>query len=368
MRLMWKVLGALVLLAAVAAAALGGVLSHDDSCGTASALASGTQRMQAAVARCYGPPQVIRLEQTARPAVGPHEVLVRVQAAAVNPYDWHFLQGSPYFLRLRAGLGRPKDVRLGVDFAGTVAAVGQDVKRFKVGDAVFGGQKGAFAQYVALPEDDSIALKPAAVSFEEAAASVIAGATALEAVRDVAQVHAGDQVLINGASGGVGTFAVQIAKSFGGEVTGVSSTRNLALVQSLGAAHVVDYTKEDFTAGTARYDVILDNVGNHSFSDYLRVLKPHGRLAVIGGPRGNWIGPLAGFLKVDVLAPFVKPQKLLAVMTQLTQDDLTQLAALMAAGQVKAVIDRRYPLSELPAAMAYVEAGHARGKVVIDVP
>jgi NADPH:quinone reductase-like Zn-dependent oxidoreductase len=368
MRLLLKVLGILGVIVALAGVTMAILLSHNASCGTAPPLQGGAPGMKAAVARCYGPPTVITLEEVARPAVGDHDVLVAVRATSVNPYDWHLLRGSPYVLRLDTGLGRPKDVRLGVDFAGTVAAVGKDVTRFKPGDKVFGGQKGAFAQYVALPDDDSIALMPASVSFEEAAASVIAGITALQGIRDTAQVHAGDQVLINGASGGVGTFAVQIAKSLGAEVTGVCSTHNLDLVRSLGAAHVVDYTREDFTAGTARYDVILDNVGNHAFSDYLRVLKPQGRLLVMGGPKGDWIGPLEGFLKVRLMSPFVRQQKLLAMLADLQQDDLTKLAGLLQTGQVKVVIDRRYPLSEVPAAMTYQEAGHARGKVVIDLP
>src|ERR1700748_479285 len=219
----------------------------------------------------------LKLEEIEKPVPNDDQILVRVRAASINPYDWHFVEGTPYVMRaMGVGLRTPKDTRLGVDFAGTVEAVGKNVTQFKPGDEVFGGRGGAFAQYVCPSATRAVALKPANVSFEDAASVNIAGITALQAVRDKGKVQPGQKVLINGASGGVGTFAVQIAKSFGADVTGVCSTRNLDMVRSLGADHVIDYTKEDFTKGDQRYDVILDNVANHSLSEFRRVLKPNG--------------------------------------------------------------------------------------------
>jgi len=276
------------------------------------------------------------------------------------------MRGSPYVLRLDAGLGTPKDPRTGVDFAGTVESVGKDVTRFKPGDVVFGGANGAFAERVLVGEAGAIAHKPAAVPFEEAAAVAIAGITALQALRDHGHLHAGDKVLINGASGGVGTFAVQIAKAYGAEVTGVCSTRNVELVRALGADHVIDYTKEDFTQATKVYDLILDAVGNHSFAAYGRVLQPQGRLVSVGAPPGDWVGPLEPTLEALVATRFAK-DRYLTFLAQLNAKDLDTLADLMQAGKVKSVIDRRFPLAQVPQAVAYVESGHARGKVVIDV-
>jgi NADPH:quinone reductase-like Zn-dependent oxidoreductase len=260
----------------------------------------------------------------------------------------------------------PKDIRTGVDFAGTVEAVGKDVTRFKVGDEVFGGVNGAFGEHVVVREAGAIAIKPPGVPFDQAAAVTIAGITALQALRDKGHLHAGDKVLVNGASGGVGTFTVQIAKALGAEVTGVCSTRNLELVRALGADHVIDYTKEDFTQGAAHYNLIVDTVGNHSFSAYGHVLQPQGRLVIVGGPPGDWIGPLAGPLKALALSPFVK-NRFVTFIAQLAPADLVTLADLMQSGKVKAVIDRHYPLAQVPQAIAYLESGHARGKVLIDV-
>jgi NADPH:quinone reductase-like Zn-dependent oxidoreductase len=367
MRTLLKVLGVLVMLVAAAGAALAIALSHSSPCKSAPARQQGaTAPMKAVVYRCYGPPEVLKLEEVEKPSVADGSLLVRVHAASVNPLDWHYMRGAPYFMRMGVGIGAPKDIRIGTDFAGTVEAVGKDVTRFKVGDEVFGGADGAFAQYVAVPEGGAIAVKPSAVTFEEAAATPIAGITALQALKDQGQLHAGEKVLINGASGGVGTFAVQIAKALGAEVTGVCSTRNVDRVRSLGADHVVDYTKEDFTQGSVRYDLILDTVGNHSFAEYQRVLGPQGRTVIIGGQPGNWIGPLGGMLKAVVLSPVMK-QKFIPMMADLRQNDLATLAELMQAGKLKPVIDRHYRLDETPAAIGYLEAGHAQGKVVIDV-
>jgi NADPH:quinone reductase-like Zn-dependent oxidoreductase len=369
MKLRYKILGVIVLLAAAAVLAAAIVVSHTSPCGAAPPPPQGATLMKGAVRRCYGSPDVVRYEDIAKPSPGPHEVLVRVHAASVNPLDWHYLEGTPYLVRTdpNAGFGAPKNPRLGVDFAGTVEAVGTSVTRFKPGDEVFGGQFGAFAEYVVVPEDRAIALKPASVTFEQAATVAIAGSTALQALRDLGQLHAGQKLLINGASGGVGTFAVQIAKSMGAEVTGVCSTRNVELVRAIGADHVIDYTREDFTKGAERYNLILDNVSTHSALDYRRVLEPNGLYLWVGSADfGNWFGFLANPLEGAVVSWFTN-QKFSMVGAHLDRDDLAHLAALMQSGKLTPVIDRRYPLSEAAEALRYVEKGHARGKVVLIV-
>src|SRR5437870_3602306 len=313
----------------------------------------------------------LKLAEVAKPTPTDDQILVKVQAASVNPLDWHFIEGTPKIMRaLGVGLRKPKDTRLGVDFAGTVEAVGKNVTKFKPGDEVFGGRDGAFAQYVCPRADRAVAAKPANVTFEQAASVPIAAITALQGVRDEGKVQPGQKVLINGASGGVGTFAVQIAKSYGADVTGVCSTRNLDMVRSLGADHVIDYTKEDFTRGDQRYDVVLDNVANRSLSECRRVLKPNGIYVLIGGGGANesrWLGPgLTHAFKAMLLSKFVN-QKMGMMLAELNQKDLTFLADLMQSGKVTPVIDRTYTLSELPQAIEYLEQGHARGKVVVKV-
>src|ERR1700726_4985745 len=308
MKLRYKILGVALMLVAVVVVSLALALSHDSACGPAPLLPDKTQLMKAIVYRCYGSPDVLRFEDIAKPTAADDQVLVKVHAASVNPLDWHYMRGTPYLVRTDSGLGKPTDPRLGVDFAGTVEAVGRNVKRFKPGDEVFGGRDGAFAEYVTVREERAVVLKPASVTFEQAASVPIAGITALQALRDKGRIQPGQKVLINGASGGVGTFAVQIAKSFGAEVTGVCSTRNLELVQSLGADHVIDYTKEDFTKGGQHYDVILDNVANHSLSGFTRILNPKGKYVLIGGGGVNeqgFMGVLARPLKAMLLSPFV---------------------------------------------------------------
>ncbi len=327
-------------------------------------------RMKAIVYRNYGSPDVLRLEEVEKPVPNDDQVLIRVRAASVNPLDWHYMEGTPYIGRLlEFGFLTPRVTRLGVDYAGTVEAVGRNVTRFKPGDEVFGGRTGAFAEYVTVLADGPVVLKPANLTFEQAASVPIAAITALQALRDKGKVQPGQKVLINGASGGVGTFAVQIAKSFGAEVTGVCSTRNVDMVRSIGADHVIDYTKEDFTQSGQRYDLVIDNVGNRSLLACRSVLTPKGRYVLIGGGGlndGRWIGPLARPIRALVLSWFVT-QDMGMMLASMTKEDLTVLGDLMQAGKVTPVIDRRYRLSEVPEAIGYLEEGHARGKVVISV-
>ncbi len=322
--------------------------------------------MKAFVYRNYGSPDVLELVDLEKPVPGDQEVLIQVRAASVNPLDWHFLRGTPYFLRLSAGLRKPKSTRLGVDVAGRVESIGARVTRFKPGDEVLGGCRGAFAEYVCARES-ALVLKPGNLSFEQAASVRVAALTALQGVRDNGRTQPGQSVLINGAAGGVGTFAVQLAKWLGAHVTGVCSARNLELVRSLGADRVIDYTREDFTRGAQRYDLILECVGNLSFSASRRVLNPNGICAVLGASSGRWmIGSLICTLAALAASRF-RSQKLALVITKPNEQDLTLLRDLLAGGKLTPVIDRRYKLSEVPAAIRYVEQGHARGKVVIDV-
>ena len=366
MKLRYKIANGILIFLAIAIVSLALVLSHNSVCGPAPAVADGTEVMKAIVYRCYGSPDVLEFEDVEKPTPADNEVLVRVHAASVNPLDWHYMRGSPYIMRLAAGLGAPKDSSMGVDFAGTVEAVGKSVTRFKLGDEVFGGRGGAFAEYVIIPEDRALVLKPSNATFEQAASVPVAAITALQALRDKGQLTPGQKVLINGASGGVGTFAVQIAKSFGAEVTGVCSTRNVEMVRSIGADHVIDYTKEDYTESNQQYDLIIDNVGNHSLLANRRVLGPDGIFVVVGGAKGNWLGPLMRPIKAMILSPFVD-QEFVMILARIDKDDLTILGDLIQAGKVTPVIDRRFGLSEVPAAIRYSEEGHARGKIVIDL-
>ncbi len=362
-----KVLGAVLLTLLATMLGLALLLSHDSPCASTTAPAAGSSVMKAIVYRCYGSPEVVKLEAIAKPTLADDRMLVKVHAASVNPLDWHFMRGKPYIMRPMAGFGAPKDNRLGVDFAGTVEAVGKDVTGFKPGDEVFGGADGSFAEFVTVRGSGSVALKPPNISFEQAAAVPVAAITALQALRDQGKVHPGQKVLINGASGGVGTFAVQIAKALGAEVTGVCSTRNLAMVQSIGADHVIDYTHEDFTKGSQRYDLIVDNVGSHSAWDYRRVLEPNGTLVIVGGTNdGPWLGGMAGALGTKFVAPFVS-QKMGFFLAKLNHDDLDYLRSLLQDGKIKPVIDRSYKLDQVPEAIKYLEGGHARGKVVINL-
>jgi len=321
--------------------------------------------MKAAVYTRYGPPDVVQITDVEKPVPKDNEVLIRVRAASVNPLDWHFMRGTPYFVRILAGLLRPKDRRLGVDVAGQVEAVGGNVAQFKPGDTVFGSCRGAFAEY-ACTSESALVMKPDNVTFEQAAAVPVAAFTALQGLRDKGHIQPGHKLLINGAAGGVGTLAVQIAKSFGTEVTGVCSTRNVEMVRSIGADRVIDYTQEDFTKRGQRYDLFLDCVGNLSLSACRRVLNPKGVYIPAGGSAGRWmIGPLVRTITALVLSRFVSQKLVIFFLAKPSKADLNVMRGLMKYGKVTPVIDRRYSLSEVPEAIRYLEEGHARGKVVI---
>jgi NADPH:quinone reductase-like Zn-dependent oxidoreductase len=323
--------------------------------------------MRAIVYRKYGSPDVLSCEEIEKPVPAANEVLIRVQAASVNPYDWHFSRGKPGFIRLFTGLRHPKSPRLGADVAGYVEAVGNSVTQFKPGDAVFGTGSGAFAEF-ACAAASTLAIKPDNVSFQDAASIPIAAITALQGLRDKAHVQAGQTVLINGAAGGVGTFAVQIAHWMGATVSGVCSARNVELVRSIGADHVIDYTREDFSRSNQHYDVIFDLVGNRPLSAFRLALKPRGLYIGCGGggPDRSSIELLGRMFGQAAISPFVS-QKLVGVLAKINNQDLIRLGELIASKTVTPVIDRVYTLAEVPDAMRYQEIGHVRGKVIIQV-
>ena len=319
--------------------------------------------MRAIVQDHYGSIEVLEARDVAKPQLADNEVLVRVRAASVHLGDWILMTGSPFVMRFATGLRKPNNAVPGTDVAGTVEAVGKGVTRLSPGDDVFGWCTGAFAEYASASEDQFIT-KPANLTFEQAAAVGVSATTALQLLRDNGKLQAGQKVLVNGASGGVGTFAVQIAKSFGAEVTGVCSTKNVELVQSIGADHVIDYTVEDFTAGRERYDLILDNVGNHSMARVRRALKPSGTLISNGG--GHTGGKLSRTLRTMIVSMFAHQQAGPTVKTQ-NHDDLVALKALVEAGKVTPVIDSTYPLHETAKAIGRVATGRTRGTIVIAV-
>jgi len=365
MKLRYKIASGFLLVLTVALSGLAYTVSHNEACEPAPAIAEGTELMNAIVYRCFGSADVLKLEQIEKPTPADNQVLIKVKAAAVNPLDWHYMRGAPYIMRLMGvGIGKPEDIRLGRDFAGTVEAVGSKVTQFKLGDDVFGGANGAFAEYVTIAEDKGLALKPANMSFEQAASTPVAAITALQALRDKGQIKPGQKVLINGASGGVGTFAVQLAKSYGAEVTGVCSGRNEEMVKSLGADHVINYKQQDYTKLGQKYDLIIDMVGNHGLSANRKVMTPEGKLIMIGGAKGNWIAPLKGPLKAMMYSPFVD-QEFIMFIARLRKNDMAVLGELMASGEFTPVIDRTYALNEVPDAIRYSEEGHARGKIII---
>jgi NADPH:quinone reductase-like Zn-dependent oxidoreductase len=321
--------------------------------------------MRAVVRDRFGTSDVLELEEIPRPELTEDGVLVRVRAASVNRYDWYSMAGRPYFGRPQMGLRKPKDRLQGADFAGTVEAVGKNVSDFSPGDEVFGAATGAFAEYVCEPR--VIAPKPANLTFEEAAAVPLAGLTALQGLRDHGQLQPGQKVLVNGASGGVGTFAVQIAKALGAEVTAVCSTANVDRVRSLGADRVIDYKREDFTRSGGVYDVFFDNAGSRSWRQCRRVLAPHAIVLLVGGPLENrLLGPLGHMVGMR-LRSFGSGRRAVFFVAKLERPDLDVLRELVDAGKVKPVVDRRYQLSETPEALRYVGEGHARGKVVISI-
>lgn len=367
MKLRYKIANGLMITLVMATVSLALVLRHSSDCEPVPALNQETTTMKAIVGQCYGSPDVLEFADIAKPVPADNEVLVKVHAASVNPLDWHFMRGTPYIVRLFSGLSAPDDPGVGVDFSGTVEAVGKDVTRYKVGDEVFGGGDGAFAQYLLKEEDShSFVAKPDNVSHEQAAAVPIAGLTALQALRDFGKLKAGEKVLINGASGGVGTLAVQIAKSLGAEVTGVCSTRNLEMVRSIGADHVIDYKKDNYTEKGRQYDLIIDMVGNHSISDNRKALKPEGRMVMVGGGKGHWIAPFLGSIEAALWAPFID-QEIDSMLSEFSSDDLNTLGKLMQTGEMDPVIGSRFELAETAEAIRHSEQGHARGKIIIEV-
>ncbi len=323
--------------------------------------------MKAIVYYDYGPPDVLRCEELEKTPPADGEVSLKVHAASLNPFDWHFMRGEPYAVRLMAGLAKPKNKRLGADVAGVVDAVGRNVTQFKPGDEVYGVCQGAFAESVCTAES-KVVKKPDSVSFEHAASIPIAALTALQSLRDKGKIQPQQSVLVNGASGGVGTFGVQIAKALGANVTGVTSTRNLDLVLSIGADDVTDYTKQDFTKENQRFDLILDCVGNHSFSECRRVLNPGGKLIAAGGQTDNWmVMPIARMVSAMVQSIFVS-QKYVSIFANMNQADLLAMNELLVSGKVTPVVDRCCTLDGIPDAIRYLEQGHAKGKVVMTIP
>ena len=323
-----------------------------------------------AIIRCeYGSPDVLKLEEIERPVPNDNEILIKVRAASLNAADGHFMRG-PHIMRIGTGLRKPKNIRTGIDVSGIVEVVGRNITRFKPGDEVFGVARGSLAEY-ACTSEKALTAKPENVTFEQAGAVGVAGLTALQGLRDKGKIQPGQKVLVNGASGGVGTFAIQIAKAFGAEVTAVCSTRNLETARSIGADHVIDYTKEDFTKNNQRYDLLFDNVSNHSFSERRAVLTSKGICVLAGGGSAGphydrLIAVIGGTLKAIALSPFVS-QKFVAFIAKTKSADLDVLRDLMQSGKLVPVIDRTYPLSEAQAAMRYLEEGHARGKIVITI-
>ena len=329
-----------------------------------SAMATDQITMKAIVQDRYGSADVLELRDIDKPTIGDDEVLVRVHAASVHTGDWHLMAGLPYLVRMGFGLRSPKQAVRGTDVAGTVEAVGRGVTRFKAGDAVFGIGTGAFAEYT-MAQEDKLAPMPANLSFDAAATVPTSGTTALQGLRDVGKLQPGQKALIIGAAGGVGSFAVQIAKALGAHVTGVCSTTKVDLVRSIGADEVIDYTGEDFAKGEKRYDLIFDTAGNRSLSQLRRALAPQGTLVIVGAEGGDrWIGGIDRQLRATLLSPFVS-QKLGTFLSKEKNEDLHSLRELIESGQVTPVIDRTYPLDEVPEAIRYLHQGHARGKVVI---
>ena len=352
---------------ALAIGTLMAVTAHDSPCPAPTPLAEASADTMRSIAhRCYKIPEGLALVRKPIPMPKEGQVLIKVHASSVNPAEWYGASGQPLLVRLGGGIGSPKDDRIGYDMAGVIEAVGPGVSRFQPGDEVFGGVGGALSEYALGREQGAIVRKPENLSFDEAAAIPIAAITALQGLRDHGHLKAGQKVLVNGASGGVGTYAIQIAKAMGAEVTGVCSTRNVELVRSLGADHVIDYTKENFTRADTRYDVILDNVGNHGYFALEKITQPEGYIVSVGGSKSNpWLGPITRvFLVRSVAQHFVDP-KLPFYIADVNAEDLEVLAGWVREGKLRSVIDRRYPLEQVGAALDYIGSQRARGKVVV---
>ena len=367
MKLRYKILNGILVVLILLIGSVGIAIGYTADCEMATASNAQENSMKAVIYRCYGSPEVLEYVDVSKPTPADDEVLVKVHAAGVNPLDWHYMRGKPYLMRLMSGIGAPKRQTMGVDFSGIVEAVGKDVSKFKVGDSVFGGRSGAFGEYVSIPESRALALKPNNMTHEQAAAVSIAATTALQAIRDMGKLQAGEKVLINGASGGVGTYAVQIAKYYGADVTGVNSTRNVDMVLSIGADRIIDYKKDDYTTQDIKYDLIVDMVGNHSLSKNLAVLNSNGRLVNVGSSeKGNWIAPLITPIKALFMNPFVE-QEIVGFVASMNHEDINLLAEMMQAGKLTPVLDKRFPLSETAKAVTYSETGRARGKIIVTV-
>lgn len=327
--------------------------------------ASGQTKMRAIVRERYGSPAVLELKEIERPALDDDGILVRVHAASINAYDWHMMRGLPFPIRMSEGWRKPKRTAMGIDVAGRVEAVGKNVTQFRPGDEVYGARVGSLAEYVRGGPKSFLVPKPAGLTFEQAAAVPMAATTALQGLRDKGELRPGQKVLINGASGGVGTFAVQIAKALGAHVTAVCSTGNVDMARALGADEVIDYTREDFTKRRERYDLILDVAANRALSDCRRVLRSDGILVIVGAADGRRIGPIVARLLAAAVMSRLSSQKMRAFMASNSKEDLMVLKELIESGKVRPVIDRTYPLSRTAEAIGYLEEGHARGKVVI---
>jgi NADPH:quinone reductase-like Zn-dependent oxidoreductase len=367
MKLRYKILNGMLAILILLIGSVGIAIGYTADCEPAASSSDQENSMKAVIYRCYGSTEVLEYVDVTKPTPLDDEVLVKIHAASVNPLDWHYMRGAPYLMRLMSGIGEPTNQTMGVDFSGVVEAVGKNVSKFKVGDSVFGGRGGAFGEYVTIRETRALALKPNNTTHEQAAAVPIAATTALQAIRDMGKLRAGQKVLINGASGGVGTYAVQIAKYYGADVTGVNSTRNVDMVLSIGADRIIDYKKDDYTTQNIKYDLILDMVGNHSLSKNLDVLNPGGRLVIVGSSeKGNWVAPLITPIKTLFMNPFVD-QEIVGFIARLNQDDINLLAEIMQAGKLNSVLDKRFRLSETAKAVAYSETGRARGKIIVNV-
>lgn len=366
MKLRYKIMNGFLGVIVISIVSLMITLSYTSDCLDRPTTEPGENKIKAVAHYCYGSSDLIAVEWVDKPVPADNEVLVKVHRAGVNPLDYHLMRGAPYIMRLSGGIGKPERTVMGADFSGIVEAVGQSVTRFKPGDEVFGGTRGAFSEYLTIAEDRGIALKPSNMSFDQSASVAVAAVTALQALRDHGQLKAGERVLINGASGGVGTYAVQISKALGAEVTGVCSTRNIEMVKSLGAHRVFDYKKEDYTESGEKYDLIIDMVSNHSISKNRDALVPGGRYVIVGGAKGNWLEPLAQPLAAMIQDPFVD-ETLKFFVAQFKQVDFEYLTELMEAGKVTPQIDRHYKLDEIADAITYSESQRARGKIVIDI-